>query len=210
MSELAKPRQEGDFPHWETLYQTEPVEKMPWYTTAADQDLQRVIESHALRSGHFLDVGTGPGTQAAWLAAQGLKVTATDLSPAAVAAAAAYAQSQGVTVTTLVDDILHSGLTGPFDAVLDRGCFHVLPPESRATYVQTIYRLLQEQGLLLLKCFSLQESTIKGPYRFSPETLHPLFADHCRTLQQWESHYEGSLPQPPKALFTLLQSRKGA
>ncbi|MBF0183325.1 MAG: class I SAM-dependent methyltransferase [Magnetococcales bacterium] len=210
MSEFAKPRQEGEFPHWETLYQNEPVEKMPWYTTQADQDLLRVIDTYGIRSGHLLDVGTGPGTQAAWLAAQGLQVTATDLSTSAVQHAADYARQQGVTVTTLVDDILATSLSGPFDYVFDRGCFHVLPPQARSLYVNTIHTLLKTGGWLLLKCFSLQETAVKGPYRFSPATLNPIFAEHFALVAQWESGYEGSLATAPKALFSILQARGDA
>jgi cyclopropane fatty-acyl-phospholipid synthase-like methyltransferase len=53
----------------------------------------------------------------------------------------------------LVDDVLASRLDGNFDVIFDRGCFHVLEPEDRARYVETVSALLEPQGHLFLKCF---------------------------------------------------------
>ena len=63
-------------------------------------------------------------------------MTASDVSPVAVAYAyaARTAGERGVEVTFVQDDVLATHLTGPFDAVFDRGCFHVL--------VETMHRLL--------------------------------------------------------------------
>ncbi|MBF0627562.1 MAG: class I SAM-dependent methyltransferase [Magnetococcales bacterium] len=200
------PRQIGEFPDWESRYQNQPVTALPWFTTEPDGDLVRTLESRSITSGHFLDLGTGPGTQAAWLARRGFRVTGSDLARNAIAAAQDYCRQQKVQVELVVDDILATTLQGPFDQIFDRGCFHVLPPEHRARYVETLHRLLHPRGLLLLKCFHVLERTMEGgPYRFAPEEIARIFSSSFRVLESRESRFEGTLAHQPVALFTLLQ-----
>src|SRR5262245_57082818 len=126
------------FPGWEERYQQQAVETMPWFYPELDDDLKQALDELGLRSGHALDLGTGPGTQAMQLAQRGFDVTATDISAAAIRLAREKADAQGLEVTWQQDDILSTRLIGPFDLVLDRGCFHVLPLERRQDYVSTI------------------------------------------------------------------------
>ena len=63
------------------------------------------------------------------LARRGFAVTAADISEAAIRLAREKAEAQGLTITWQQDDILATRLTGPFDLIFDRGCFHA-PPRS--------------------------------------------------------------------------------
>ncbi|MBF0165853.1 MAG: class I SAM-dependent methyltransferase [Magnetococcales bacterium] len=203
------PRQIGEFPDWESRYQRDPIEKLPWYTVEPDGDLLATLSTRAIRKGHFLDLGTGPGTQAVWLARQGFQVTGSDLSQTALDAARHYAHDAGVEVTWVIDDILNTTLNGPFDWIFDRGCFHVLPPERRADYVATLHRLLAPGGLLLLKTFHVLETAMEGgPYRFDDATIDQLFSGHFQRLESRASRFEGAIEQQPVALFTLLAPRQ--
>ncbi|MEO5378065.1 MAG: class I SAM-dependent methyltransferase [Magnetococcus sp. DMHC-6] len=204
MSMLDHPRREGEFLDWEKLYQTEPVESMPWYTPHLDPDLEQALKEFKINSGHFLDLGTGPGTQAALLAGMGFRVTASDLSGAALGEADKLARQRGVCIAFVEDNILTSELEGPFDYIFDRGCFHTLPPEQREIYVNTVHHLLSPNGKLFLKCFSVLESSERGPYRFSPQMIQTLFASRFQILTSRESHFEGTLPEKPKALFNIM------
>ncbi len=73
-----------EFSDWETYYKNNEVTKMPWYDKNLDHDLENEIKTRNVSSGRFLDLGTGPGTQAIQLAKQGFDVTATDLSENAI------------------------------------------------------------------------------------------------------------------------------
>ncbi|MBF0426122.1 MAG: class I SAM-dependent methyltransferase [Magnetococcales bacterium] len=204
---MQQPRGIGDFPDWETLYKNEPVESMPWYTTHLDQDLEQALRDLHISSGAFLDLGTGPGTQAAALAGLGFQVTATDLSTSAIAAAAKWARTRGVCITLLQDDILASQLIGPFDFAFDRGCFHVLPPESRAHYVETLHALLAPEGRLFLKCFSVKETSNRPPYRFSPDLIAEIFSARFHIETCRESLFDDNGPEKRRALFNILKCR---
>ena len=123
-----------------------------------------------------LILGTGPGTQAMQLAQRGFDVTATDISAAAIRLAREKAEAQGLTISWLQDDILSTRLTGPFDLIFDRGCFHVLPPERRQDYVATVAGLLKPGGYFFLKCFSHLQPGTQGPNRFTPEQIQAIFS----------------------------------
>ncbi len=139
-------KEQRTFPDWEQLYQAQEVESMPWFHPDLDPDLEKALKKLNLMQGTALDLGTGPGTQAMVLAERGFQVTATDLSVTAIQKAQKQAQEKGLNVSFVQDDILNSKLDLEFDFVLDRGCFHVLPPERRQEYVQVVSHLLKEGG----------------------------------------------------------------
>ena len=190
---------------WEDLYQVHPVEEMHWFYPALDPDLAAALEQLAIRRGRFLDLGAGPGTQAIALARCGFDVTGADVSITAVRKARVRARAAGVRVRLLHDDILFTKLQGPFDCILDRGCFHVLMPGSRPNYVQSVHRLLASSGLLFLKCFSHRQPGSAGPFRFTPEEIAAAFREGFDVVSIRDTVYHGNLDPSPKALFGILR-----
>jgi SAM-dependent methyltransferase len=141
---------------------------MPWYNENFDSDLEKELdERKIINDGKFLDLGTGPATQAIWLARRGFNVIGSDLSQAAInRARKIYANEENVNF--IVDDILNSKFNAnEFDYIFDRGCFHVLSPADRQNYIRKIKRILKVNGILFLKCFSDKEPRQEGPYKFS-------------------------------------------
>lgn len=196
-----------EFPNWETLYQEKPVETMPWFNPSLDADVEEALLNLELRNGSVLDLGTGPGTQAFALAQRGFQVMATDLSETAIRQAAAKANQKGLEISFRQDDILNSRLEKSFDLILDRGCFHVLPPQSRGTYVQTLANLLKPKYYLLLKCFSHLETGEQGPYRFTPEEIQQIFTERFYLRSAKQTVYHGTLDPLPKALLCILEKQ---
>ena len=157
-----------DFPDWENLYKSQKVETMPWYNENFDSDLEKELdERKIINDGKFLDLGTGPATQAICLAKRGFKVIGSDLSETAISRARkVYANEENINF--LVDDILNSKFKdNEFDYIFDRGCFHVLLPSDRQKYISKIKQILKAKGILFLKCFSDKEPRQEGPYKFS-------------------------------------------
>jgi len=194
---------------WEARYRETDVESLPWFHPALDPDIEWALDELGLNSGRLLDVGCGPGTQAAALARRGFDVTATDVAPAAVAAARRCAEASGAAIRFAVDNVLDSGLDGPFDVIVDRGVFHCFErDEDRAAWHRTMKRLLAPDGVLLLKCFHKRETRPEGPpERFDEEDIRRMLPDftvvRCR-----ETCFPSSAIQPaPKALFCILKRR---
>ena len=201
-----------DFPDWDTLYKSQRVETMPWYNENFDFDLEKelderkiIINNNSDDSKTFLDLGTGPATQAIWLAKRGFKVTGSDLSEAAInRARKIYANEENVNF--IVDDILNSKFKDDdFDYIFDRGCFHVLLPADRQKYISKIKQILKkDNGILFLKCFSDKEPRQEGPYKFSAEQIRDLFDESFRIDSINETVYQGTLNPFPKALFVVM------
>jgi SAM-dependent methyltransferase len=142
-----------DFPDWETLYKSQKVETMPWYNKNFDSDLEKELDERRIINGskRFLDLGTGPATQALWLAKRGFRVIGSDISEAAInRARRIYANEKNINFR--VDDILNSKFKdNEFDYIFDRGCFHVLSPADRQNYIRKIKAILKVHGILFLK-----------------------------------------------------------
>jgi 2-polyprenyl-3-methyl-5-hydroxy-6-metoxy-1,4-benzoquinol methylase len=197
--------QDGRFPEWSSLYRNQPAEALPWYYEALDPDLENALTRLGITSGEGVDIGTGPGTQAIALAERGFRMTGTDLAEAAVEGAAAKAREKGLAVDFKKDDILQTGLSGPFDFAFDRGCFHVLAPSARADYARAVAGLLRPGGYLFLKTFSTLQPGDYGPHRFAPDDMKSIFNGVFEVLSSDETVYQGTLNPLPRALFSVLK-----
>jgi SAM-dependent methyltransferase len=124
----------------------------PWDTGISPPELLSHIQSHP--PGKALDLGCGTGTNVITLAKNGWQVTGVDFAPRAIALARQKARQAGVTADLRVEDVTHlEHITGPFDLVLDMGCFHSLGEEGRKAYLQNMQRFLGPQGVFLLYTF---------------------------------------------------------
>jgi SAM-dependent methyltransferase len=86
--------------------------------------------------GRVLDIGCGSGWVARWLAARGYRVLGIDYAAGAIARAAAGDPAEGL--DWKVVDIVNDPPPGTdFDAVLDRGCLHVIAQPYWPAYAKT-------------------------------------------------------------------------
>jgi SAM-dependent methyltransferase len=201
---------ERDFPDWNNLYNTQNVETMPWYSENLDSDLEEELEGGKISKGRILDLGTGPATQAIQLTKRGLEVTGSDVSEAAIRRARKLYvhNNKDKEITFTVDNILNSKLPDKmFDYVFDRGCFHVLPIEKSPVYIKEIKRILDDDGTLFLKCFSIKEPRQEGPYKFSESEIRQLFGNEFVIISVKDTVYQGTLNPLPRALFVVMNKR---
>ena len=193
---------EKDFPDWNNLYNTQNAKTVPWYNENLDLDLAEELERRKISKGRILDLGTGPATQAIQLAKRGLEVTGSDVSEATIRRARELYvhNNKDNEINFTVDNILNSKLKDKmFDYVFDRGCFHVLPIEKRPVYIKEIKRILDDDGMLFLKCFSIKE-----PYKFSETEIKQLFGNEFVIISVKDTVYQGTLDPMPRALFVVV------
>ena len=94
-----------------------------------------------------------------------------------------------------------------FDYVFDRGCFHVLPIDKRPGYIKEIKRILDDRGILFLKCFSIKEPRQEGPYKFSEDGIRQSFRNDFIIMSVKDTVYQGTLDPLPRALFVVMSKQ---
>lgn len=192
------------YPTWDALYRDANVKDLPWYSNTLDSDLEQELKSRSITKGNFLDLGTGPGTQAVELSNLGFNVTASDISRNAILKASKLSNK----VEFIADDILNSKLPKKsFDYIFDRGCFHTLSQPGWQDYLKNIKTILKGDGLLFLKTFSKKEPGTFGPRRFSLDEINDIFSNDFIIESTKESVYAGTLSEYPKALFIVMRKR---
>ena len=124
----------------------------PWDTGISPPELLDFIALHP--PGRALDLGCGTGTNAITLAKHGWQVTGVDFVGRAVRIARRKAHLAGVPVDFRIEDVTHLGnISGPFELVLDIGCFHSLAMGDRVRYVHRLKQLLATSGTYLMYGF---------------------------------------------------------
>ena len=88
--------------------------------------------------------------------------------------------------------------------MFDRGCFHVLPIEKRPVYIREINRILDNSGILFLKCFSIKEPRQEGPYKFSDDEIRQIFGNNFVIISVKDTVYQGTLDPLRQELYLLL------
>ena len=188
---------------WEEFYKQNEIEEMPWFEKNLDKDVE--LEIREIRKGKFLDLGTGPGTQALELAKRGFFVTGSDIASSAIRSA----QKMSNEVDFVTDDILESKFKNhSFDYILDRGCFHIFEHAQRRIYLNQINRILKEKGILFLKCMSKEETNLledQGPYKFTIDDIHHYFENYFKIIKSKKTVYFGKIRPLPKSLFFVMR-----
>jgi SAM-dependent methyltransferase len=125
----------------------------PWDSGVTPPELIEWVEGpRALSRGRALDIGCGTGTNCKYLMDHKWQVTGVDFVPRAVQAAKRKAPG----ATLLVGDVTkleELGVSGPFDLMLDLGCFHSIPNARRDAYVRESARVAAPGATFLLFAF---------------------------------------------------------
>jgi methyl halide transferase len=146
---------------WNERYQ-QGKEALPWDTGSPAAELVEYFTGLAVQPKRALEIGCGTGTNALWMAEQGVSVVATDVSPAAIEAAKEKCTKAGVTVDFRVSDIVEqppmSGMI--FNFVFDRGVYHVMAPEHREIFIDRVASALDDDGYWLCLAGSADEKRL--------------------------------------------------
>jgi SAM-dependent methyltransferase len=195
---------------WDHVYQATPLDELPWYSPAIDDDLARALERLTGPPARFLDLGTGPGTVAIEAARRGFGVVATDISDRALQTAAQRAGS--LPIAWVIDDITDTRLRGTFDVVHDRGCLHVLPESRHPAYVEALTRLTSPGSVVLVKAHAPDDETNGdtgrvATVRFTPPELGALLGDAFELVQAERTTFPGPGGRAPAAYLCTLRRR---
>ena len=136
--------------------------KPPWDTNQTPPEVLEFIKHKPPRK--VLDLGCGTGTNAITLAQNGWQVVGIDFANKAIRIAKRKAREAEVAIDFRVGDVTKlTGVKGPFDLILDIGCYHNLVPQGMADYRKHISRLLGDSGTYLLYVFFRSGESKSGP-----------------------------------------------
>jgi len=137
--------------------------RTPWDTGITPPEVVELIEGPgALAPGRALDLGCGTGTNVRYLAEHGWDATGVDAVPEAVERAAE--RLEGVSNVRVlrgdVTELERLDLVGPFDLVLDIGCFHSIVRARRDAYAAGVSSLTRPGSTLFVFAFARRLSLI--------------------------------------------------
>jgi SAM-dependent methyltransferase len=148
--------------------------KPPWDTGISPPELLEFIASHP--PARALDLGCGTGTNVITLAKAGWQVTGVDFVRRAIQVARRKVRQAGVTADLRVGDVTRlNDLRGPFDLILDIGCYHGISTPGKQVYRENIKRLLAPTGNFLM--YSIFRQAAGNRPGMLEEDIQPLFTD---------------------------------
>ncbi len=110
-----------------------------WDSSDHRPELEEFVRGH--RPGRALDIGCGTGADAVFLAGAGWDVVGVDFVPEAIESAEARARATGSAAIFHMGDapcLRVAGVEGPFDLILDIGCYHAIPDRRRDAYAAEV------------------------------------------------------------------------
>lgn len=106
-----------------------------------------------LKPYRVLDIGCGEGKDAVFLARNGYRVTAFDISEEGLLKARALADNCGAKVDFFRADVRDFRLETTYDIIFSSGVFHYIPPELRETVVDNLKSHTASNGLNVINVF---------------------------------------------------------
>ena len=130
----------------------------PWDSGVPPPELVELIEGpQALEPGRAIDLGSGTGTNCKYMLEHGWDVTGIDYVPRAIRAAKRKAPGAKLLVGD-VTRLSEIGIDGPFDLLLDLGCFHSIPDDRRQAYVMEAAHTLRTHLGWVVSAYDLGEA----------------------------------------------------
>lgn len=121
----------------------------PWDTRVSPPELLDFVANRP--PGRALDLGCGAGTNVITLAKAGWQANGVDFALEAIREGRKRLQSAGVQARLEVGDVTDlRGFNGPYDLILDMGCYHGVPKDGRVAYRENVQRLLAPGGVFML------------------------------------------------------------
>jgi SAM-dependent methyltransferase len=182
----------------------------PWDIGKPDFNLVQTVTTLPIAPCRALEVGCGTGDNAIWLAQHGFDVVGVDASDIAIEKAEEKAATAKATCTFAVLDFLRSHVeAAPLGLAFDRGCFHVFDSdEDRTKFAEQVHRHLGDDGLWLSLIGNADEERVgDGPPRRTAREIVNAVEPYFEILSLVSSHFETTLPIPPRAWVCLMRKR---
>ena len=129
----------------------------PWDRMLPGELAAMITGKDALPPGRALDLGSGLGTKAIFMASHGWHVTAVESVPRALTEARKRAAKAGVKIDFRQGDVTRLAaldLEPGFDLIFDFGCYHGLRAKQRDAYARGVNAVAAPGATLLMMAFT--------------------------------------------------------
>lgn len=175
---------------WDGFY-ADRTKRIPFFVDKPDENLVRYVEQLEISVNRVLELGSGPGRNALYLAEHGSQVDAVDLAKTSVDWANERARERQLNVSFRQGNLFELPFEqGSYDFVYDSGCFHHIAPHRRHDYIRVVSDALRPGGCFALTCFVeggqyggsdmtdwdvYRERSLNGGLGFTEEKLRSIF-----------------------------------
>ena len=124
----------------------------PWDTGITPPELLEFLKTQP--AGRALDMGCGTGTNVITLSRLGWQAAGIDFVPQAINRARKKAADAEVMAVFRIGNVTAlDDFSGPFDLVLDLGCYHSLSAKEKGDYLHQLERVMAQGGAWFLYSF---------------------------------------------------------
>ena len=175
---------------WDSFYEDR-TKRIPFFVDKPDENLVAYVEQRQLPLTRVLELGSGPGRNALYLAERGSQVDAIDLAQSSIDWANERANERQLDVRFRQGNLFELSIEdGAYDFVYDSGCFHHIAPHRRHDYIRVVTDALRPGGCFALTCFVeggqyggsdmtdwdvYRQRSLQGGLGFTEEKLRSIF-----------------------------------
>lgn len=178
-------REPKDF--WEEFYEDR-TKDIPFFKVEGPDENLVEYFNKGLTVKKVLELGSGPGRNAIFMAKQGCSVSAIDISEKAIEWAKERMNEEGVKIDfQCISMFDFEFVPHSYDFIYDCGMFHHLAPHRRLTYLDIVKKALKKDGYFGIVCFNTEgaqatpdwdvykEKSLKGGIGYTEERLKKVF-----------------------------------
>lgn len=168
--------------YWDRIYREE---RPRWDLGGATPVFENWLKNvNAFGTGRIAILGCGNGHDALLFAENGFEVTAIDFAPEPLRYLEANIPSHQKNIRLLKADLfaLPEVYKGYFDFVLEYTCYCAIDPERRNEYVESVYRMLKPQGVLVALFFPTDGRPGGPPYAVRSQEIEEKFTHRFKFI----------------------------